>query len=62
MDDIDIIIKRRNGKWSFEFSVDGASFAIGSAESLMDAAEVTAVIVADKIDLPSSFLAEADDA
>ncbi len=62
MDNIDIKIFRRDDQWKFELIVDGKLFATGSDDSLIGCAETAHVIVIDKIDLPSSFLAEFDHA
>lgn len=57
---IDVRISRQDGKWSWALFVDDQTFAVAEATSLVDAAEIAAVIVADKIDCPAAWLASED--
>lgn len=62
MTEAETIIRRDTaGRCTYELHVDGSLFATGSAESVVDAAEIAAVIIADKIDSPAAWLASASE-
>lgn len=58
MTETETIIRRDTaGRCTYELHVDGSLFATGSAESVVDAAEIVSVIVSDKVDCPAAWLA-----